>query len=114
MKDFETRVEKLVEARVSRRLRGLLRSLKENGRGTRTTSRSVTARHSANRIEEIPVQRRAKANGKPSLSRKRQGAYMAAVRGLDEDSKAEVRSVKERKGIVKAIALAKKLAAASA
>ncbi len=102
MRDFEASVQKIVDRRVKVELEKALESI-EKGNGRVRAPRAAKA-------EAAPVEKaKAKRKGPPSKARQLQGQYMAAVRSLSAKNKAAVSKLRIEKGMVAAVAEAKRL-----
>lgn len=61
-------------------------------------------------IQRRPKRRRRKASAKARAAWRAQGRYLAAVKGLSKADRLRIRTFREKNGVAKAIAAAKRLA----
>jgi len=99
--DFISRITALVEARAQQQARAAVLGVFGDGRGGRGARRGPG---------RPPGRRTVKLTPKGLRTRKLQGRYLGALRGLKGADRAKVKALAKDKGVAAAVALAHKLA----
>jgi hypothetical protein len=103
-RDFAARMVALVEADLARRVQGAITSSFLLSRAAPATSVRPPAARKA--VASQPVRRQAKMSPKLARTRKLQGQYLGAMRGLEVSQRARVKKVTAVKGVAAGLKLA--------